>query len=136
MELNDSLGFKINKVANILNSKFNHILQDYGIAIEQRAALEIIDTQKEVTLTMISNILLKDKTTMSRTLATLEKKAYIKRVTCKEDRRVTFLELTKKGRETLVNTKALIDEYRNFIIKDFTKDELKQLFRLLDKVKI
>ena len=76
-DLESSIGFKINQTANKINNKFNTVLQKYDIAPEQRAALEIIKYEKEVNQTKIANILAKDKTTISRTLASLEKKGFI-----------------------------------------------------------
>lgn len=78
-ELHRSIGFKINQTANKLNSKFSQILQQYDIAPEQRATLEIIKYEKDVNQTKISKILGKDKTTVSRALRTLKKRAYHQR---------------------------------------------------------
>ena len=79
-ELEKSIGFKINQTANKLNNKFNLLLQTYDIAPEQRATLEIIKYEKDVNQTKIAQILGKDKTTISRTLATLEKKGFISKI--------------------------------------------------------
>lgn len=74
--LEQSLGFKISKISNKINNKFNKLLQKYDIALEQRATIEIIKYRKDVNQTEIAAILEKDKTTISRTLASLEKKRF------------------------------------------------------------
>ena len=90
-DLEKSIGFKINQTANKINNKFNYILQSYDIAPEQRATLEIIKYEKDVNQTKIANILGKDKTTISRTLATLEKKALISKKQI--DKRTNLIQL-------------------------------------------
>ncbi len=136
IDLNNSLGFRINKVANQLNTKFNHILQKYDIAIEQRVTLEIIKKENDVTLTKVSNILQKDKTTMSRTISTLSKKGYINRTIKKDDKRVTILSLTRKGEETLAKSKVDVNNFRTLLLKKLNENEVKELFNLLDKINI
>ncbi len=132
--LEKSIGFKINKVANNLNSLFNHMLQPFDIAIEQRVTLEIIFQEKEATLTKISNTLSKDKTTISRTLRTLEKKELIKKALSKDDKRVSFIVLTKKGEETLKASQDSTRKFREALLSKLDEDERETLFRLLNKV--
>lgn len=132
--LDKSIGFKINKVANNLNSVFNHILQPFDIAIEQRVTLELINQDKDVTLTKISNALSKDKTTISRTLGTLEKKGLIKKVESIEDKRVSFIVLTQKGEDTLRVSEDIANEFRQTLVSKLDETERETLFKLLKKV--
>ncbi len=94
-ELEKSLGFKINQTANKLNNKYNQLLQSFDIAPEQRATLEIIKYEADVNQTKIANILGKDKTTISRTLNTLENKNLITK--SQINKRTNLIQLTQKG---------------------------------------
>lgn len=131
-ELEKSIGFKINQTANKLNSKYNKILQTYDIAPEQRATLEIIKYEKEVNQTMIAEILGKDKTTISRTLTTLEKKGLITKIQI--DKRTNQIQLTKLGDEILEKSVNQVREFRASLISNLTVDEVSQLITLLEKV--
>lgn len=131
-ELEKSIGFKINQTANKLNSKYNKILQTYDIAPEQRATLEIIKYEKEVNQTMIAEILGKDKTTISRTLTTLEKKGLITKKQI--DKRTNQIQLTKLGDEILEKSINQVREFRASLISNLTVDEVSQLITLLEKV--
>ncbi len=135
IDLQQSLGFKINKTANDINSVFNHVLNEYDIAIEQRVTLEIINNEEEVSLTKIAHTLSKDKTTISRTLRTLEKKGLIQRNDSSEDRRVNFIELTPKGNETLMQSEKKASEFRTSLMSKLNKDEIQTFLLLLDKIK-
>lgn len=135
-ELNKSIGFKINQTANKLNQQFNHILQDYDIALEQRVTLEIISADKNITQTKISSILGKDKTTICRTLNSLEKKGLITKEENKEDKRVNIIKLTQKAYKVLEDTEDIIQNYRNILSSNLEEEEISALFRILEKLSI
>ncbi|AXH16254.1 MarR family winged helix-turn-helix transcriptional regulator [Malaciobacter mytili] len=130
----NSIGFKINQTANRINNRFNEVLNQYDIAPEQRATLEIIKTDKNTNQKEIASILGKNKTTISRSLKALEKKGFIKRVEIKEDKRVNIIELTQKGEEVLKESAKSVAQFRQNLSLNLQEEEIKQLFSLLDKV--
>lgn len=134
IDLQNSIAFKINKTANNINSIINQILSEYDIAIEQRVAMEIIKNETDVTLTKIANILSKDKTTISRTLRTLEKKGFINKIDSENDRRVNFVELTLKGENTLKDSEEVVNNFRYDLISKMSENEIEIFFELLGKV--
>ena len=131
-ELEKSIGFKINQTANKLNNKYNQLLQEYDIAPEQRATLEIIKYETDVNQTKIANILGKDKTTISRTLNTLEKKGFITK--SQKDKRTNLIEITLKGENILNNSSTKVNIFRKNIISKLNDDEVVNLILLLEKV--
>jgi MarR family transcriptional regulator, transcriptional regulator for hemolysin len=133
-ELEMSIGFKINQIANKLNNKFNSLLYPYNIAPEQRATLEIIKYEKDVNQTKIANILGKDKTTISRTIATLEKKGFISKVQI--DKRTNHIKLTKKGEEILENSAIIVKEFRAMLSSELEENEVNKIVELLEKVAV
>lgn len=134
IDLQNSIAFKINKTANNINSIINHILSEHNIAIEQRVAMEIIKNETDVTLTKIAGILSKDKTTISRTLRTLEKKGFINKIDSENDRRVNFIELTLKGENTLKDSEEVVNNFRYDLISKMSENEIEIFFELLGKV--
>lgn len=134
IDLQNSIAFKINKTANDINSVINQILTKYDIAIEQRVAMEIIKKEEKVTLTKIASILSKDKTTISRTLRTLEKKGLLLKIDSKEDRRINFIELTEKGEKVLKDSEEVVNDFRYNLISKMNKNERELFFKLLDDV--
>ena len=131
-ELEKSIGFKINQTANKLNNKYNQLLQEYDIAPEQRATLEIIKYETDVNQTKIANILGKDKTTISRTLNTLEKKGFITK--SQKDKRTNLIEITLKGENILNNSSTKVNSFRKNLISKLNDDEVVNLILLLEKV--
>ena len=131
-DLESSIGFKINQAANKINNKFNTLLQKYDIAPEQRAALEIIKYEKEVNQTKIANILAKDKTTISRTLASLEKKGFILKKQI--NKRTNLIELTPQGEKILEESVIIVKEFRKKVSSNLDENEIKKIVELLEKV--
>ena len=131
-ELEKSIGFKINQTANKINNKFNIVLQKYDIAPEQRATLEIIKYEKDVNQTKIANILAKDKTTISRTLATLEKEGFILKKQI--DKRTNLIELTNKGEKILEESALTIKTFRENLSSKLDENEINKIVELLEKV--
>ena len=131
-ELEKSIGFKINQTANKINNKFNIVLQKYDIAPEQRATLEIIKYEKDVNQTKIANILGKDKTTISRTLNTLESKSLITKTPI--DKRTNLLQLTQKGEEILNESSSCVKTFRKNLTSKLDNEEINKLIILLEKV--
>ena len=131
-ELEKSIGFKINQTANKLNNKYNQLLQEYDIAPEQRATLEIIKYESDVTQTKIANILGKDKTTISRTLNTLENKNLITK--SQIDKRTNLIQLTQKGEDILNDSFSSVKDFRKKLTSNLSEEEINQLVSLLEKV--
>ena len=131
-DLEKSIGFKINQTANKLNNKYNQLLQSFDIAPEQRVTLEIIKYETDVTQTKIANILAKDKTTISRTLATLEKKGFILKKQI--DKRTNLIELTNKGEKILEESALTIKTFRENLSSKLDENEINKIVELLEKV--
>ena len=131
-DLEESIGFKINQTANKINNKFIKLLQNYNIAPEQRAALEIIKYEKNVNQTKIANILAKDKTTISRTLASLEKKGFILKKQI--NKRTNLIELTPQGEKILEESVIIVKEFRKKVSSNLDENEIKKIVELLEKV--
>ncbi len=131
-DLEKSIGFKINQTANKLNNKYNQLLQSFDIAPEQRATLEIIKYEADVNQTKIANILGKDKTTISRTLNTLENKNLITK--SQIDKRTNLIQLTQKGEDILNDSFSSVRDFRKKLTSNLSEEEINQLVSLLEKV--
>jgi DNA-binding MarR family transcriptional regulator len=127
-----SVGFLITTTANLLNNTINNELRIHKIAIEQRAILEIIELKKEIKQSDLTNILGKDKTTISRTLKSLENKNFV--IKEKINNKTFILRLSKLGEKVLIETKDIVDNFREKILLEFTQKELDDLYIYLEKI--
>ena len=131
-ELERSIGFKINQTANKINNKYTKILQPFNIAPEQRAVLEIIKYESDVNQTKIATILGKDKTTISRTLNTLETKGFIKK--SQKDKRTNLIEITPEGEDILDKCSVYVKGFRKNLSSELKDEDMNTLIKLLEKV--
>ncbi|MDX9901972.1 MAG: MarR family winged helix-turn-helix transcriptional regulator [Aliarcobacter sp.] len=131
-ELERSIGFKINQTANKINNKYTQMLQPFNIAPEQRAVLEIIKYESDVTQTKIATILGKDKTTICRALNALETKDFIKKT--QKDKRTNLIEITQEGENILDKCSVCVKDFRRNLGAKLNDEELNTLINLLEKV--
>jgi DNA-binding MarR family transcriptional regulator len=131
-ELKKSIGFRISNLANLLNSTINKKILQYDIAIEQRAIMESIMFNGEIKQNDLTGLLAKDKTTISRTLKTLENKNYI--VKEKIDKKTYVIKLSEKGLEVMKNSEDTVAQFRKKISSEFTKEEEENLYSYLSRI--
>lgn len=132
--LRKSIGYSLSKCANTINQNLNKLLLPYGIAIEQRATLEIIKFEKDVTQTILADMLRKDKTTICRTLNALEKKGFIIKSDSENDKRTKTIQLTPKGEDILQQTHTTISAFRQQLNDKLSPEEITAFFNSLDKL--
>ena len=131
-ELERSIGFKINQTANKINNKYTQMLQPFNIAPEQRAVLEIIKYESDVTQTKIATILGKDKTTICRALNALETKNFIKK--SQKDKRTNLIEITPEGEDILDKCSISVKDFRKNLGSKLKDEDMNTLIKLLEKV--
>lgn len=132
--LKDSIAYRFIRGANSVNQTLNNKLSPYKIAIEQRATLEIIKFEPNVNQTTIANLLGKDKTTISRSLNSLEKKGLIQKSEVSEDKRSKKVELTKEGEHILEESMEEVTSYRELLNSKLTQQEIEVFFKIIDKL--
>lgn len=134
--LKNSIAYRFIRGANSVNKTLNKKLSPFNIAIEQRATLEIIKFESDVNQTKIARLLGKDKTTISRSLDSLEKKGLIKKSETLEDKRSNKVELTKSGESILEDSIKEVASFRESLNEKLTKEELTMLFKIMDKLEL
>lgn len=135
--LKNSIAYRLIRTTNNINQSLNKTLHPYGIAIEQRATLEIIRFEPNVNQTTIAKLLGKDKTTISRSLNSLEKKGLITRKNdIDNDKRSNKIQITSKGEEILEETQPEISAIRETLSSKISKEELDIFFNILDKFEL
>lgn len=127
------------------------LLRPYGLGVEQMIALMILAKNSDIfgdecqkhkknscmNVSQLSEFLLKDKTTTSRLITSLEQKGFVKK--CydrKKDKRIVYVELTKQGEEKCKeigssNVKSQTDE---IFEKALDKNEKEAFKKLLLKI--
>lgn len=109
-------------------------IKDTTFNLNEFAVLEVVYHQKEVTVNDIFSKVLVANSSLSYILDKLVKKGLVSRRQCTDDRRVTYISLTKNGKE--VANKIFPPHYDN-LKKQFavlSDDEKQQAINILKKL--
>ena len=131
---NDSLGFQVNKTANIMRSRFNHFLKPYGLTAEQYVILKAISENTCITPSQLADILSKDKTTITRMIDTLVKSDFIQRQQSISDRRSHTLAYSPKSTTVMAEIIPITDEVIGKMRKKFQTQELECFLSVLSEL--
>lgn len=93
--------------------------------------LEEIEETQNATLTYVAGQLGITKATASVSAARLESKKYIEKIKSGTDKRISYLNLTEKGKECCVNHRQFHDEMVQSLLKDFKINEYPDVLKSL-----
>jgi len=112
-------------------------LKPYDLSLEQFNVLRILRGQKgkAINLQDIQERMVSKMSNTTRLVDKLMKKKFVKRITCKENRRKVEISITDLGIETLKTIDPLIESAENNVTKNLTQEELIQLNKLLIKLR-
>lgn len=91
----------LSRAYRAVNEHVNKQIQRYGLNPTEFAVLELLFHKGDQPLQQIGGKILLASGSMTYVIDKLEKKEYIRRVACAEDRRVTFAQITEKGKKLI-----------------------------------
>lgn len=130
-----NLGILINKIANQLKRKMDKEMnENYNLTKTQSLVLSYINSNKEIYQKDIEKRFSIRRSTATEILNLMEKRNLIKRTPSKIDKRLNNIEITEEGIKLEKVGKEKIKELEKHMTKSLTKEEKKELIRLLEKV--
>ncbi len=109
-------------------------MKQYGLSSSEFTILELLYTKGKVPLQQIGEKILITSGSITYNIDKLEKKGLLKRVPCKEDRRVIYAEITEQGNawfdRIFPKHAAVIDSF----MKALSPDEKQAAIELLKKL--
>ena len=139
LSLNERIMVNIVRIGELFKKDSSAIFKNYGLTFPQYNVLRVLDGSEtgQNTLTSIGKVLLVTCANMTGIAKRLEKNGFLLRKRDPKDERVTLLEITPKGRQTLSNISESKDKNIERYLEDFTAEEkdflLKRLRILLKK---
>lgn len=94
----------------------------------------ILHIFKVLSMKEVTEKISKDKSTVTILVNKLEKKGYIRKKVCDEDRRVTYLELEDKAKEILNIIFEVSDIFQNKVEKILDEEERKMFIKIMSKL--
>ena len=125
------LGQTSHKLRLMLDKKFHS--NSIDINIEQFIVLHLLNRNDGISQQEISNIIDRDKTTITRLINRMETKNLLLRVPCKEDKRVKNIYITNYGKEVLLSIQPLTIEVQKELEKSVSEDNLDTFYLVMDK---
>lgn len=109
-------------------------MKQYDLSSSEFTILEVLYTKGRIPLQQIGEKILVTSGSITYNIDKLEKKGLLRRVPCKEDRRVIYAEITEAGHERFARIfpghAAVIDS----LMKALSPDEKQQAIELLKKL--
>lgn len=94
----------------------------------------ILHVFKVLSMKEVTEKILKDKSTVTILVNKLEKKGYLRKKVCEEDRRVTYLELEEKAKEILNIIFEVSDIFQNRVENILDEEERKMFIKIMSKL--
>lgn len=133
-DLDDCIAFITNKSAKKLADEFNRRLQEHGTTRVQWIALFYIGKIEEISQKELSDYMDIKESSMVRLIDRMEKEELVERRKKVEDRRITKIVLTAKGkflREELMHIGQL---FHNDVLQGISKADLNVFKNVLKKM--
>lgn len=130
----DYISIKIHKTDLLLSSFIKAKLEPFNLAPEQNLIMMLLWENDGLTQNELVKRLDKDKTNIARMASNLEKKGFIKRSECPNDRRSVKLYLTECGKELGTSVIPIAEQFNEIVRNGLTNEELLELDRLLSKI--
>lgn len=119
--------------ANWISSHQNAFFKSYGISPQQFNVLKILKgAKKPLKVQTIKERMIERSPNATRLMDKLCAKELISRKHCPDDRRVVYIEITKKGLNLL---KEISNQLKDDLLENLTEEEAKILSDLLDKIR-
>lgn len=119
--------------ANWITSYQNEFFKPFGISPQQFNILKILNGAGEaLKVQTIKERMIERSPNATRLMDKLCAKQLIERLPCPEDRRVVYIEITKKGKDLL---SEITDNFNHDLLKNITEEDAQLLSNLLDKMR-
>lgn len=102
---------------------------EIGVTLAERHLLIELTTSTMPTMGEIADRLLLDKSTISRLITKSVKKGFVDCVTDSKDKRKRFLQITKKGRDTLNAFEPIAFNQTKHALATLTQDEIETIYK-------
>lgn len=112
------------KAYRILQDSLNDVLSSYNLSIPEWKVLGLIFDNENTNTGEISTTLFVEPPLTTRILNSLQKNSFIKKKVHKEDKRITTLVITEKGKETIKELENKVGEGLAKLLKGVTREQL------------
>ncbi len=136
VDFENSIGPWLGKTVKILEyylqDRFNNHKLD--LTKEQMIVLKRLHDNDGLSQNELAFLTLRNKSSLTRLLTKMEKKNYILRKQCKEDKRINHVYLTEYGEKMFKKTKPALNEMIATMEQNISDSEKQQMIKTLKKI--
>lgn len=139
-QLEQAIGLNVNRTAFLMTEEIARRFAAYGypLAAQDFGILFRLMKQGPMTQVAITQLLMRDKTTITRRIDGLVKKGLVERKPCPDDRRCFRVGLTMAGEQALAVMIPLVRDFQLEVLSDIPDEEkavtIKTLKHISDKL--
>ena len=115
-------------------NRFGRLFREYGLTSSQYNVLRILRGEgKPMPCLEVADRMIQVVPAITGLIDRLKNQALVRRERCTEDRRVVYIEITKKALMLLKRMDEPVNQLHKRLVGHLTRPELKELNRLLEK---
>ena len=120
------MGMFIEDVNTLMANLLEDLRNEFNVSIEQSQAVLLLDNNKSLTLSEITEKQGVNKAAISRRVKKLIKLEMIQweKQNASVDQRLKYVRLTDKGREYVARSKAIINDVATYLLQDLTESQV------------
>jgi DNA-binding MarR family transcriptional regulator len=132
-QLNQSFFYTLEKAIKAYRQYFQAQLKNagFGITLDQWLVLNMIVDFEGITQTEIAERVFKDKGSITRIIDLLETNGYVVRKPHPTHGKMSQLDITAKGKNTLESLKKEVPKFRDFALRTISDDSKKETQNIL-----
>jgi MarR family transcriptional regulator, 2-MHQ and catechol-resistance regulon repressor len=124
----------LSRAYRAVNENVNKLIQTYGLNPTEFAVLELLYHKGDQPMQQIGGKILLASGSITYVVDKLEQKGYLTRVACPKDRRVTYAQITEKGKEFIEKIFPDHAQYIDSLISVLSEEEKDTAIALLKKL--
>ena len=118
-------------------NRFGRLFRDYGLTSSQYNVLRILRGEgKPMPCLEVADRMIQVVPAITGLIDRLQNQELVSRERCTEDRRVVYVEITKKALTLLKRIDEPVNQLHKRLVGHLTRSELKELSRLLEKARM
>nr|WP_321267936.1 MarR family winged helix-turn-helix transcriptional regulator [uncultured Sulfurimonas sp.] len=132
--MDESLGFVLNKTALASKASFNQLIKNYEISPEQWSVIFRVVQNDKIGQKELADTTYKDQGNLTRMIDKLVLNGYLDKKNHETDRRAVELVATDKSKSLVKEIIPISSLYNEQLTKGFSQDEKLKLIELLNRV--
>ncbi|EHJ53322.1 MarR family winged helix-turn-helix transcriptional regulator [Streptococcus macacae] len=135
MDLEESWGFNLSKIAQKMDDCFSQDLKTFDIDSRDYGILVKVFNNNNLTQIDLGDLLQIDRTTIGQLINQLEDKGLLERQKNPEDKRQNRILLTAQGKSLVVKKWELMREIEERVSNSLSKSQQKTILMMSEKIK-